>query len=317
VGEDPSSSNNNFVATRLEIRKEDTVETLQRTVSTHLKDALANASLQYSELPDVLGMEKQSAFAPVFQYAVYMAEDSGEKSDISPGWKFGSPGDERSQPFDLELHVEAPEQVQDGIKLTCTLRYREDLFEVASAEKMLEHYGVLMSNAFGDDSSERQHCGKNATALRVPMMSTEEEEQVLKAWQGEAIAWEQDKCIHELFLESVKKEPDHAALLFEEKTFSYRMLYEESLALASMLVDQHGVKKGDSVALLLERTPSMVVGIYGVLCAGGCYVPIDAEYPEDRKMGIAEDCEARVLVSESLLKDHMKAFKGANLVLGP
>ena len=75
-----------------------------------------------------------------------------------------------------------------------------------------------------------------------------------------------------------------------------------------------GVRRNVSVALLLHRGPSMLVGIYGALCAGVCYVPIDADYPEARILLIAEDCAAPVMVTETALEAQVPAgFRGAVL----
>jgi amino acid adenylation domain-containing protein len=53
----------------------------------------------------------------------------------------------------------------------------------------------------------------------------------------------------------------------------------------------------ECVAVILPRSPKLVVAIHGILRAGAAYVPIDPEYPKLRIRTIIEDCGARVFVA--------------------
>ena len=91
--------------------------------------------------------------------------------------------------------------------------------------------------------------------------------------------------------------PQHPALFFEDTVTTYGELHSDCRVVSRKLVSlgslgpnpktnpnhglfTRGIRPNTSVALLLNRGPGMLVAIYGVLCAGGCYVPIDTEYPE-------------------------------------
>src|SRR5262249_7647218 len=58
-----------------------------------------------------------------------------------------------------------------------------------------------------------------------------------------------------------------------------------------------GVRPGDRVALLLERSAAMVAAILGVLKAGAAYVPIDPNYPAERIAFLREDSGAALLLT--------------------
>ncbi|HAV90470.1 MAG TPA: non-ribosomal peptide synthetase, partial [Eubacterium sp.] len=103
------------------------------------------------------------------------------------------------------------------------------------------------------------------------------------------------KTIAEIFEEQVEKTPDNVAVVFEDERLTYAQLNNRANQLAKKLVDQ-GVKPGDYVALYIERSIEMVVGIYGIIKAGAVYVPINTMYPDDRVEYILKDCNAGILL---------------------
>ena len=83
----------------------------------------------------------------------------------------------------------------------------------------------------------------------------------------------------------------------ERRPFPIANLIESPIRLAIYLVD-HGVSLNSRVGLCVDRSPNLLVAILGILKAGGCYVPIDPAYPEDRKRHILEDCQAACFVAD-------------------
>src|SRR5690606_28295311 len=59
-----------------------------------------------------------------------------------------------------------------------------------------------------------------------------------------------------------------------------------------------GVGRGSMVALMVNRSIERIVGIFGVIKAGGTYVPIEPSYPEARIEYILQDSGARVLLTQ-------------------
>ncbi|RMP52651.1 Amino acid adenylation, partial [Pseudomonas syringae pv. atrofaciens] len=69
------------------------------------------------------------------------------------------------------------------------------------------------------------------------------------------------------------------ALVFEAHTFTYAQLNARANQLAHHLIGL-GIGPDDRVAICVERSPEMVVGLLGILKAGAAYVPLDPAYPE-------------------------------------
>ena len=106
-----------------------------------------------------------------------------------------------------------------------------------------------------------------------------------------------DKTVHALFRAQAARRPDAAAVLHEERIYTYGELDRVSNRFARLLVD-HGVEHDEPVAVILERPFEMVAALLGILKAGGAYVPIDYDAPYDRARYLIADTGARVLVSE-------------------
>jgi amino acid adenylation domain-containing protein len=96
---------------------------------------------------------------------------------------------------------------------------------------------------------------------------------------------------------SARQRPDANALTSPDGQLSYGRLWSQALALAGTLA-QAGVRRGDPVGLCLPRSVELVVGALGILAAGGCYVAMDPDYPDDRLSFLLADSGARVVVAK-------------------
>ena len=105
------------------------------------------------------------------------------------------------------------------------------------------------------------------------------------------------KVIHQLFEEQVERTPNNIALEFEDKTMTYQELNEKSNQLARRLREK-GVKTNSIVAIMLDRSFEMIIGILGVLKSGGTYLPIDPDYPYDRIKYMVENSECDIILTK-------------------
>src|SRR5271156_68295 len=97
---------------------------------------------------------------------------------------------------------------------------------------------------------------------------------------------------------AAREHPDADALSSPDGHLSYEQLWSRALALAGGL-NEAGVRRGDPVALCLPRSIKLIVGALGVLAAGGCYVALDPDYPDDRLRFMLADSGARVVVAHA------------------
>ena len=106
--------------------------------------------------------------------------------------------------------------------------------------------------------------------------------------------------IHELFEEQVARSPDATALVFRNRTLTYRELNRHANRLAARLRTM-GLGPDCVAGVFVDRSLEMVVALLGVLKAGGGYLPLDPAFPQERLAWMLEDTGARVLLTQSHL----------------
>ncbi|HSK80240.1 MAG TPA: non-ribosomal peptide synthase/polyketide synthase [Thermoanaerobaculia bacterium] len=104
-------------------------------------------------------------------------------------------------------------------------------------------------------------------------------------------------CVHELFALRAVEAPEALAVAGPGLRLTYRELDLRAARLARRLVAL-GVGPEVPVAVLAGRSPEALVAILAVLKAGGCYLPLDPAYPEDRLAFILADSGASVLLTQ-------------------
>jgi amino acid adenylation domain-containing protein len=134
----------------------------------------------------------------------------------------------------------------------------------------------------------------------LPLLSEDENRQLLVEWNDNAVAYPSNRCIHELFEAQVKQSPGDVALVFKDERLTYRELNEQANRLAHYLREA-GVENGELVGLFTSRSLRMVVALLGILKAGGAYLPLDERYPAERLDFMLRDSGVRVLLTEERL----------------
>ncbi|MEY9381379.1 amino acid adenylation domain-containing protein, partial [Rhizobium leguminosarum] len=133
---------------------------------------------------------------------------------------------------------------------------------------------------------------------RIDLLSAEERSYLLEELNRTEADYPLDLCVHELFEAQVRRAPDAVALVFEEQSISYGALNADANRLAHHLIEL-GVRPDQPVAICVERSPAMVVGLLAILKAGGAYVPLDPAYPSGRLRQLLDDAGPRRLLCDA------------------
>lgn len=139
----------------------------------------------------------------------------------------------------------------------------------------------------------------------TPRLSEEERQRILVDWNQTAAAYPLEKCLHHLFEEQVARTPNAVALIYEDRTMTYGEVNRRANQLARHL-QARGVGPEKPVALLLDRSFEMVIGLLGILKAGGAFVPLDPAYPAERLAFMMADTKARWLLTQTSLAGLLK-----------
>jgi amino acid adenylation domain-containing protein len=138
----------------------------------------------------------------------------------------------------------------------------------------------------------------DAPLYMLDVLPPAERQQVVEEWNATALEYPRALCIHELFEAQVAKRPNAVALVHENRELSYAQLNARANRLAHAL-RALGVGPDDRVALSLERSFELIVGLLAVLKAGGAYVPLDPALPNERLRFMLADSASRVILTRN------------------
>jgi len=113
--------------------------------------------------------------------------------------------------------------------------------------------------------------------------------------------------VHNLFEDIVLKNPAGAAAYCGTEKITYKELDEKSNQLANYLKSIN-ISDGDVVGISIERSLNMLVSVLGVLKAGGCYLPLDPAFPDERTGFMYKDSSAKVLITQNSLSGKFRNF---------
>ena len=122
------------------------------------------------------------------------------------------------------------------------------------------------------------------------------------------------KNIHQFFEKQAEKTPDNIALVYRNKSCTYRELNEKSNQLARYIRSECFKGQGSStnfqilIILYFERSFEMVIALLATLKSGAAYVPIDPEFPRERIKYILEDTNSKIILTQSYYIKDIKHF---------
>ncbi|CRZ13597.1 non-ribosomal peptide synthetase [Mycolicibacterium neworleansense] len=166
----------------------------------------------------------------------------------------------------------------------------EHLTEVLDAElaaQMLRHFAVLLDSALAEP---------DRPLSRLELFTAADAEWLRAVSTGEQFETPAT-TLAALVTEQAARTPDATAVVYEGRHYSYRELNESANRLAHWLIEQ-GIGTEDRVAVLLEKSPELVITALGIVKAGAVYLPVDPTYPEDRLTYILSDSDPKIVLRE-------------------
>ncbi len=208
------------------------------------------------------------------------------------------PWHSREAKFDLQLHSEEDHQG----RLTLAFDYAAGLFEAATVKRLASHLLALLE----------QVCAEPQLALGEVRLLDEQGRAQLLGW-GQAPMASAPRLLVEQLNEQARLTPERTALVWEGGQLSHAELHQQANRLAHYLRDK-GVGPDTCVAIALERSPQLLVGLLAILKAGGAYVPLDTDYPAERLAYMLADCKAGLLLSHGSLLDKLPQVDGVSAI---
>nr|WP_239989593.1 MupA/Atu3671 family FMN-dependent luciferase-like monooxygenase [Corallococcus macrosporus] len=282
----------NTLAIRGDFSRAPTFVELLRQVKRASIGAYAHQEIPFERLVDELRVPRDPSRMPLVQAMLTFHN--------TPPVEVRTPGlgvkmlelDIGATKVDLSLELrETPEGLTGG------LEYPADLFDLSTVEALWERFVRLLQGIAANPSRR---------VSELPLLSEVERQRMLVAWNDTRAPVPEGATLHGLFEAQARRTPDAVAVVAEAQRLTYAELDARANQLAHHLRTL-GVGPEVRVGLCAERTAELVVGLLGVLKAGGAFVPLDPAYPTARLTHMMRDAGLSVVVTVDAIADVLPA----------
>jgi amino acid adenylation domain-containing protein len=254
------------------------LEQVQRTTL----EAYDHQDLPFEKLVEELKPERSLSYSPLFQ-VMFVLENGPDRELSLPGLTFTSLETKNvSAKFDLMLSLAETETGLQG-----NWDYNSDLFDTSTIERLAGHFQTLLSSIVANP---------NQPIAQLPLLSPEEQQQMLIEWNDTQVDYPLDQCFPQLFEAQVQRTPDAIAAIYQNQQFTYQQLNDRANQWATVLVQQ-GVGSETLVALLEERNLDFLTAMLAIFKAGGAYLPLNPQHPSDRLAQVLQQSQVFFLLS--------------------
>ncbi|HEX6357656.1 condensation domain-containing protein, partial [Actinophytocola sp.] len=242
--------------------------------------AFANQDVPFERVVDAVDPDRDPSRTPLFQTMVVLQNATGQTQDFAGLLAEDVEFPIVSASYDLtfEFHESA-----DGA-LDVSLTYNADLFDTDTAWRFATGLDRVLTAVTTDPEMP-------VGAIDVV---TDDERRLIDSWHdaGPDIA---PATLIELFRAQVARTPEAPALIAGDLVLSYAELASRVDRLARVLAAR-GAGPETVVALVLPRSVELIIAQLAVVAAGAAYLPVDPDYPADRKeFMLADACPVLVL----------------------
>ncbi len=295
----------NSLALRFEVDTTHSVVQYLQKIQQNLIEAQCHQDLPFEQLVSRLNLFRDVSRHPLFQIMFTLQHQHNQHDELclDPWTHVVQHENEQSAKFDLAIAVQKSNQ-----DLRVSIQYATALFKRETIDRIANHYEHLLSEMVIDSQRSINAC---------QMLTKLEYQQMIYDWNETSSPYPKDCSIQQLFEAQVDAQSDRVAVIFQERSLTYRELNEKSNQLANFLRRQYQenqIKPGTLIGLCLEPSLDIVIAILGVLKAGAAYVPIDSSYPDARIRYILKDAGCQLILTHQKLRHLFDNFSDIELV---
>lgn len=257
----------NTLVLRTNLSENPTFRGLLKKVRENLLSAYTYQDLPFEKLVEELCPERDTSHSPLFK--VMFALHNTPASDIEMSGLSVTPITiyNETAKFDITLEL-----LEDSNGIIGELEYNTSLFKEETIICLWNTYISLLNNIILSPEEEIK---------KITLISQEDKEDFLNKSNDNLSEYPSDKCVHEIFEQYVKNNPNKVAIHSEEGNLTYYEVNQYANYVAKDL-KLKGIVPGNVVGVCMERSNNFIVSILAILKMGATYVPIDPNYPEER-----------------------------------
>jgi amino acid adenylation domain-containing protein len=290
----------NTLVVRTDLAGDPSFRALLHRVRDGLLGDFAHQEVPFERLVAELRPERSLSHATLFQVLFQLDTREALAGRGGPGAQ-GVEGEDpgaSSLQLDLALLLEVDARGMGGV-----LEYATDLFEPATARRMVEHLLRVM---------EQVGASPDRPLSRLRLMGPEERER-LAGWNRTEAPYPAGRCIHQLWEAQAERTPHAVAVVFGGQSLTFGKVDARANRVARHLA-RLGVGPEVRVGLCMERGLELVPALLGVMKAGGAWVPMDPSHPAERLSYLLDDSGVAVLLTQERLRGRLPARAGVRVV---
>ncbi len=283
----------NTVVMRPRLEVSQSFEEFLKNIKSFSLDAFSNNDVPFEMIVKELNPQRELSHNPLFQ-VLFDFRNTPRPALEFPDLQIDIIEQESGTvKFDLVLSME---QTSDG--LNGIFGFNTDLFKRETIQKLIGYFTTLVENIV-------ENPAQPISGLRL--LTPKEEQRILYEWNNTSrpLTEYAKQCVHHLFEQQAQKNADKPAIIYQPQLntneaaeiLTYAQLNRRANQLAHYLLNK-GLQPEDLVILSMERSPEMVIALLAVLKAGGAYIPVDPDYPEERIALILDDSQARFILTQ-------------------
>lgn len=268
-------------------------ETLGRAREVALS-AYAHQDTPFERLVEELQPKRDPSRNPLFQVTFQILSDAESKP---------ANGESSLSSFNVELLTSKFDLRCDlwphGGALNGYIEYSADLFEAETVRSMAVHFERIVAAMV--TTPDRR-------ISDIALLSSVEEQKLLRDWNDTACAFTPLGCVHERFEAMARDAPDAVAIAEDAATWvSYGEVNRWANQLARVLKSR-GIRRGSLVAVLLDRSIALIVSILAIHKAGAAYIPLDPCYPNERLSLMFREARVPLVLTSDKYRDKISSF---------
>ncbi|MGD1922425.1 MAG: amino acid adenylation domain-containing protein [Pleurocapsa sp.] len=262
-------------------------ELLARARETAL-EAYSHQDLPFEQLIDKLQLERSLSYTPLFQVMLVLEEQNKPVEVEGLTWKPLERVTTQAK-FELTFTIKETDKGLQG-----AIEYNQALFSADTIHRLAGHFRTLLISIA--DNPE-------AKISNISILSKAELQQLVNKFnQSNNVVI--DSCVHELFASKAELTPEAVAVVNGSSKITYGELNDRADSWASYLQSLN-VKCETKVGLMGDRNIDTIIALLAILKAGGCYVPLEPNYPQERINWMLEDTQLTIAIVQTKYRDKL------------
>lgn len=242
-----------------------------------------NQEINFESIVSALQPERNPSYHPFFQVVFGLNHAGTEQCQVAGLELTRKELETGTAKFDWTWLV-----TESAHGLNFRFEYSTDLFERETILRVASHFERLL----GEIASHPYR-----KLSEFSFLTPEEELKLVSEWSCAQSEYEREASIPEMFERQVFQRPDAIALSLLNRQLTYGELNQRSNAVARLL-QSCDVGPGVAVGLAFERSFELIIGMLGILKAGGIYVPLDTSYPAERLRFMTQEAGISLVLTD-------------------